>query len=215
MPGHISGTLTFPVTCSVHRTFPSSNLLSFCLCYQSPSPFLYVWCKAVCSSAGTFCRTQGKRQLMYSRWLLYYIWWSFNRHVWSAVHLCCTWPCTIVQHDAWWQIASMIYRVALHSECGFSERNIEFSSGQEQKYSCCMGLHGFSQGQFMTWNVCSCMAPHRGWLYFRFPYFSVTSCAVPNCLHWASECNQCCVFRRAVLWWFELWHVAALGWVSA
>jgi len=73
MPGHISGTLTFPVTCSVHRTFPSSNLLSFFLFYQSPSPFLSIWCKAVSSSAGTFSRTQGKRQLMSNRWLLYYM----------------------------------------------------------------------------------------------------------------------------------------------
>jgi len=44
----------------------------------------------------------------------------------------------------------MTYRVALHSECGFSGRNVELSTGQEQKYRCCMGLRGFSQGQFMT-----------------------------------------------------------------
>jgi hypothetical protein len=69
MPGHISGTLTFPVTCNVNRTFPSSNLLSFCLCYQSPTPFLSVWCKAVSSSAGTLSRTQGKRKLMSSGYM--------------------------------------------------------------------------------------------------------------------------------------------------
>ena len=155
MPGHISGTLTFPVTCSVHRTFPSSNLLSFCLCYQPPSLFLSVWCKAVSGSAGSFSRTQGKRQLMCNGWLLCCVWWSSNRHVWNAVRFCCTWPCTIVQHDVWWQIASMTYRMALQSDCGFSGRNIELSASQEQKYRCCVGLHGFSQGQFLAVEMCA------------------------------------------------------------
>jgi hypothetical protein len=111
----------------------------------------------------------------------------------------------------WWQIASMTYRMAVHSECGFSGRNIELSTSQEQKYRCCMGLHGFSQGQFLAVEMCAfAWGPHRGWLYIRFPYFSVILWAVPNCLHWAWECNQCCVFRRAVLWLFEWRHITAL-----
>jgi len=45
--------------------------------------------------------------------------------------------------------------VALKSECGFGGRNLELSAGQEQKYRCCMGLHGFSQGHFMAVEMCA------------------------------------------------------------
>ena len=196
MPGHISGTLTFPVTCSVHRTFPSSNLLSFCLCYQSPSPFLSVWCKAVSSSAGTFSRTQGKGQLMSNRWLLYFIE-GHSTDTFRALFTC-------VAHDhaqsynmtcgdrlpVWLTGWPYIQNVALVEEILNSQPVKNRNTGAAWI------LTGPVYG---CWNVCSCMGPHRGWLYFRFPYFSVTSCAVPNCLHWAWECNQRCVFGRAVL----------------
>jgi hypothetical protein len=41
MPGHISRTLTFPLTCSVHRTFLSSNRLSFSVTRHLPNSCPY------------------------------------------------------------------------------------------------------------------------------------------------------------------------------
>lgn len=156
MPGHICGILTFPVTCSVHRTFPSSNLLSFCLCYQTPSPFLSLWCNAVSSSAGTFSRTQGKRQLMSNRWLLYYI----EGH--STDMFGAQFTCVAHGHAQFYNMMCgdslpvwLTGWPALHSECGLSGRNFELSTSQEQKYRCCMGLHGLSQGQFMAVEMCA------------------------------------------------------------